>query len=98
LNKVLKKRKQTKGVWEHSAEGNIWMQVTGSTKRNVIKITRISVMKSRNTRQEGTCSTYRGNGYKTLIGKPEGKRSFQRPRRRWKNNIKMVFNIRVCGG
>jgi hypothetical protein len=27
--------------------------------------------------------------YRVLVGKPEGKRPLGRPRRRWKNNIKM---------
>jgi hypothetical protein len=27
--------------------------------------------------------------YKLLLGKPEGKKPLGRPRRRWKNNIKM---------
>jgi hypothetical protein len=27
--------------------------------------------------------------HRVLVGKPEGKRSFGRPRRRWENNIKM---------
>jgi len=27
--------------------------------------------------------------YRVLVGKPEGKRSFGRPRRRWVDNIKM---------
>jgi hypothetical protein len=27
--------------------------------------------------------------YRVLIGRPEGKRPLGRPRRRWKNNIKM---------
>ena len=27
--------------------------------------------------------------YRVLVGKPEGKRPFGRPRRRWQNNIKM---------
>jgi hypothetical protein len=29
------------------------------------------------------------NAYKILVGKPEGKRSFGRPRRSWENNIRM---------
>jgi transcription termination factor 2 len=29
------------------------------------------------------------NAYRILVGKPEGKRPLGRPRRRWKNNIKM---------
>ena len=28
-------------------------------------------------------------GHKVLVGKPEGKRPLERPRRRWENNIKM---------
>jgi hypothetical protein len=29
------------------------------------------------------------NAYKILVGKPEGKRPLERPRRRWMDNIKM---------
>jgi len=29
------------------------------------------------------------NAYKILVGKPEGKRSLGRPRRRWEHNIRM---------
>jgi hypothetical protein len=29
------------------------------------------------------------NAYTTLFGKPEGERSLGRPKRRWKNNIRM---------
>jgi hypothetical protein len=31
------------------------------------------------------------NAYRILVGKPEGKRPLGRPRRRWVDNIKMVF-------
>ena len=36
---------------------------------------------------------------KVLVGKPEGKRPLGRPRRRWKDNIKMDLDEvgRVCG-
>ena len=39
----------------------------------------------------GASSTYGGEGgvYRVLVGKPEGKRPFGRPRCRWKDNIKM---------
>jgi hypothetical protein len=39
----------------------------------------------------GACSAHREmrNEYKISIGKPEGKRLLGRPRRRWKDNIKM---------
>jgi hypothetical protein len=31
----------------------------------------------------------RRGAYKALVGKPEGRRSLGRPRRRWEDNIKM---------
>jgi hypothetical protein len=39
----------------------------------------------------GACSTYGGRigMYRVLVGKPEGKRPLWRPRRRWKDNIRM---------
>jgi hypothetical protein len=33
-----------------------------------------------------------------LLGKPEVKRSFERPRRRWEDNIKMDLQEVGCGG
>jgi hypothetical protein len=33
-----------------------------------------------------------------LVGKPEGKRSFERPGRRWEDNIKMDLQEVVSGG
>jgi hypothetical protein len=36
--------------------------------------------------------------YRVLVWKPEGKRSFGRPRRRWEENIKMVLQEVGCGG
>ena len=34
--------------------------------------------------------------YRVLVGKPEGKRPLERPRRRWEDNIKM--DLREVGG
>jgi len=34
--------------------------------------------------------------YRVLVGKPEGKRPLERPRRRWENNIKM--DLQEVGG
>jgi hypothetical protein len=31
----------------------------------------------------------KGNAYRILVGKPEGKRPLGRPRRRWVDNIKI---------
>jgi hypothetical protein len=36
-------------------------------------------------------------GYRVLVGKPEGKRPLWRPRRRWKDNIKMDLKEVGCG-
>jgi hypothetical protein len=34
--------------------------------------------------------TWGGRGvYRVLVGRPEGRRPLERPRRRWENNIKM---------
>jgi hypothetical protein len=35
------------------------------------------------------------NAYRILVGKPEGKRLLGRPRRKWKDNIKM--DVREIG-
>ena len=35
--------------------------------------------------------------YRVLVGKPEGKRPLGRPRRRWKDNIRMDFQEVGCG-
>ena len=35
---------------------------------------------------------------RVLVGKPEGKRPLERPRRRWENNIKMELEEVGCGG
>jgi hypothetical protein len=31
------------------------------------------------------------NAYKSLVGKPKGRRPLRRPRRRWVNNIKLIL-------
>ena len=36
--------------------------------------------------------------YRVLVGKPEGKRTLGRPRRRWDDNIKMDLQEVECGG
>ena len=35
--------------------------------------------------------------YRVLVGKPEGKRPPERPRRRWEDNIKMNLQEVGCG-
>jgi len=36
--------------------------------------------------------------FRVLVGKPEGKRPLERPRRRWEDNIKMDLQEVGCGG
>jgi hypothetical protein len=51
----------------------------------------IRIIKSRRMRWAGHMARMgdRGNVYRLLVGKPEGKRPLGRPRRRWIDNIKM---------
>jgi hypothetical protein len=40
----------------------------------------------------------RNDVYRVLVGKPEGKRSLGRPRRRWEDNIKVDLQKVGCWG
>ena len=46
----------------------------------------------------GACGAYGGGErvHRVLVGKPEGKRSLGRPRRRWEDNIKI--DLQEVGG
>jgi hypothetical protein len=48
----------------------------------------------------GACDTHGIDkySYKSIYGKPEGKRPIGRPRRRWKDNIKMYLKTIGCEG
>jgi hypothetical protein len=48
----------------------------------------------------GPCSTNgeKRNAYRSLMGKPEGKRTLGRPRRRWVDNIRMDLGEVGWGG
>jgi hypothetical protein len=46
----------------------------------------LSAAKWREDEMGGACSKHI---YKILVGKPEGKRPLERPRRRWKDNIRL---------
>jgi hypothetical protein len=46
---------------------------------------------------DGTCSM-KGGVHRTLVGTPEGKRRLEKPRRKWKNSIKMDLKINGLGG
>jgi hypothetical protein len=50
----------------------------------------IRIIKSRRVRWAGHVARMgKRNAYRLLVGKPEGKKSLGRPRRRWVNNIRM---------
>jgi hypothetical protein len=57
----------------------------------------IRQIKSRRMRWEGHVARMEEgrNVYRVLVGKPEGKRPLERPRRRWEDGIKM--NLREIG-
>jgi hypothetical protein len=58
------------------------------------------MIKSRRMRKEGHVARMasKRNGYMVLVGKPEGKRPLERPRRRWVNSIKMDLTDLGSGG
>jgi hypothetical protein len=57
----------------------------------------IRMIKSRRMKWAGHVARMgeRRNAYRTLVGKPEGRRPLGRPRRRWVNNIKI--DLRYIG-
>jgi hypothetical protein len=60
----------------------------------------VRVIKSRRMRWMGHVAQMGEGGgvYRVLVGKPEGKRPLERPRRRWEDNIKMDLQEVGCGG
>ena len=40
----------------------------------------------------------RRGAYRVLVGKPERKRPLEKPRRRWKDNVKMDFKKYIGAG
>jgi len=59
-----------------------------------------SVIKSRRMRRTGHVALMgeRRGVFRVLVGKPEGKRPFGRPRLRWEDNIKIYLQEVGCGG
>jgi hypothetical protein len=60
----------------------------------------IRIIKSRGMRWDGHVAQMgeKGNVYKLLVRKPEGKTPLGRPRCRWIDNIKMDLSERELGG
>jgi hypothetical protein len=59
----------------------------------------IRIINSRRMRWAGHVARMgeKRNGYRLLVGKPEGKRPIGRPKRRWINKIKMDLEQDVSG-
>jgi hypothetical protein len=59
----------------------------------------IRMIKSRRTRMAGHVARMEEirNAYKIFVGKPEGKRTFERYRRRWEDNIRMYLSVIMVG-
>jgi len=60
----------------------------------------VRVIKSRSMRWAGHVERMgeKRGVHRVLVGKPDGKSPLGRPRRRWKDNIKMVLQKVICGG
>jgi hypothetical protein len=87
-NKVLRrilgpKRDEVTGEWRRQHNKELYALYSST---NIIR-----VIKSRRLRWAGHVARMgeRRGAYRALVGKPEGRRSLGRPRRRWEDNIKM---------
>jgi hypothetical protein len=62
-----------------------------NTGRLAVEQNIIRAIKSRRMRWAGhaTCMGEKRGAYRILVGRPEGRRPLDRPRRRWEDNIKM---------
>jgi hypothetical protein len=60
----------------------------------------VQMIKSRIMRRAGHVERMRESrdGYRVLVGKPEGKRPLRKSRRRWEDNIKMDLQEVGCEG
>jgi hypothetical protein len=96
-NKVLRrvfgpKRVEVTGEWRTLHNEELYALYTSP---NIIR-----VMKSRRLRWAGHVARMgkRRGAYRALVGKPEGRRPLERPRRRWEDNIKVDLREVGCGG
>jgi hypothetical protein len=77
------KRDEVTGEWRRLHNKELYAVYSSL---NIIRVT-----KSRRLRWAGHVARVgeRRGAYRTLVGKPEGRRPLGRPRRRWEDNIKM---------
>jgi hypothetical protein len=96
-NRVLRrifgpKRDEVTGVWRKLHNKELYALYSSP---NIIR-----VIKSIRLRWAGHVARMgeRRGAYRALVGKPEGRRPLERPRRRWEDNIKMGLQEVGCGG
>jgi hypothetical protein len=96
-NKVLRrifgsKRDEVTGEWRRLHNKELYAL---NSSPNIIR-----VIRSRRLRWAGHVARMgeRRGAYRALVGKPEGRRPLGRPRRRWKDNIKMDLREVGYGG
>jgi hypothetical protein len=89
-NKVLRrifgsKREEVTGEWRRLHNKKLYALYSSPSIILVIKLRRL--------RWAGHVAHMgdRRGAYRSLVGRPEGKRPLERPRRRWEDNIKMVL-------
>jgi hypothetical protein len=78
-----------------------WRKLHNEELRDLYSVPNIvRVVKSRRMRRAGHMARMEeGRGvHRALVGKPEGKRSLERPRSRWEDNIKMDLQEVGRGG
>jgi hypothetical protein len=93
LRKIFEsKRDEVIGKWRklHNEERN-----DHYSSHNIVRM-----IKSRRMRWAGHAARMGGRRgvHRILVGKPEGKKTFGRSRRRWEDNIKMDLQKVGCGG
>jgi hypothetical protein len=90
-NRVLKRDEVTRG----------WRKMHNEELHNLYSSQSIiRMIKSRRMRWAGNVALKgeKGNAYRILVGKPEGKKPLKRPRHRWEDNIKMERREIGLGG
>jgi hypothetical protein len=92
LRKILRPKREEDGSWRKLRNDELHGLYSSP---NIVR-----VIKPRRMRWAGHVARMgEGRGvYRVLVGRPEGKRSLGRPRRRWEDNIKMdLWEIEIDG-
>jgi hypothetical protein len=92
LRKIFGPKREEDGSWRKLHNGELHNMYSSL---NIVR-----VIKSRRMRWVGHVARMgEGRGvYRVLVGRPEGKRPLERPRRRWEDNIKMDLREKGIDG